>query len=259
MKKRISLFLVLTFILTWGSWWTLAYFTSNNIIALDGLWGFILLIIGGSSPTVMAFVSTAISKKEKSKDFNKRAFKFNIKPFYYAYAFAIPLLIALSGRLIKFITDGNFDFNLTPNIILLLIPAFISSVFLGGLEEIGWRNVLQEDMQAKINPVVMNLIISIIWALWHLPSFYIVGTGHYQNSFLVFLISCIGYGSFLTFLYLKTRSGVAVVIFHAMINTGGALEIAIPLSDTNTYLYKSIIMIIVGTVLLLKTKNYKAT
>jgi membrane protease YdiL (CAAX protease family) len=65
-----------------------------------------------------------------------------------------------------------------------------------------------------------------VWALWHLPLFWIVGTYHYGlrelgiGYMLNFLISVSPLGFLTTWVYVKNnRSMLACIIFHLFVNT----------------------------------------
>jgi membrane protease YdiL (CAAX protease family) len=57
-----------------------------------------------------------------------------------------------------------------------IIPLFLLSFALtalaqGGMEEPGWRGLLQPTLQKRFSPLVAALIVSVVWSLWHLPLF----------------------------------------------------------------------------------------
>ena len=257
MPRQVRLFLVLTFTLTWICWWCLALLSGRGIIETGDLLYWVLLIAGGSSPTIFAYVAVALCKEEKLSDLNQRVFKFKVALPYYIFAVFVPVVIAFSSQFFLFLTHGNWMLNLPSNWFLLVVPLFLSSVFLGGIEEVGWRGLLQQGLDRRWPLLLLNLFIGVVWALWHLPFFYIPGMSHFGSSFLVFLVSCIGYSGFLTWLYYLTRSVVLTVIFHAMINASAALGIGIPLAEGMPYLVNAILMIVISTIMLLVSTGQK--
>ena len=58
--------------------------------------------------------------------------------------------------------------------LIALIPMML---FAGGLEEAGWRYILQPELEKKYPYIAATIIVSLIWWLWHLPLFYINGVG----------------------------------------------------------------------------------
>jgi len=58
----------------------------------------------------------------------------------------------------------------------------------GGMEETGWRGMLQPALEEKMNFILATLITGVIWGVWHLPLFLISKTTQYQMSFPSFLL-----------------------------------------------------------------------
>lgn len=257
-EKRNVIFLTFTFMLTWIVWGLLAYLTHQEIIGLQDYLGFMLLIIGGSAPTIGAYVAVIYTKEKGSiKEFNARVFKTKINYKYYLYALLVPLLIGGFGLFIGYLKNPEI-FNQYPiSSLLILLPAFLGAIIMGGIEEFGWRGIFQEELTKKYNYFVYNIFIGSIWALWHLPLFYIVGTSHFENIFIIFWLSCIGYSSFLTYLYAKTRSIFISVVFHAMINAVAIVGLSLSLQENFSYFLLSISMIFVGSWLLLNIDKQK--
>ena len=55
------------------------------------------------------------------------------------------------------------------------LPALALALFLGPIEEFGWRGFALPLLQRRFVPFWAGLILGVIWALWHLPSFLISG------------------------------------------------------------------------------------
>jgi membrane protease YdiL (CAAX protease family) len=111
---------------------------------------------------------------------------------------------------------------------LEVIPLFLLSFTLtafaqGGMEEPGWRGMMQPALQRKYSPLVAALIVSLFWSLWHLPLFLngfypadlvsgMVGGGVYRiflAIFLAWLYNRSG-GNLLLMVYMHTCFNVMV-------------------------------------------------
>jgi hypothetical protein len=57
----------------------------------------------------------------------------------------------------------------------LALPALVSALFLGPIEEFGWRGLAQPVLQRRFAPFWVGLILGVIIAAWHIPAFLLSG------------------------------------------------------------------------------------
>ncbi len=132
---------------------------------------------------------------------------------------------------------------------LLFIPFFFSSILFGGLEEVGWRGILQERLKDRYAPLPLAIIIGVIWGLWHLPAFFIPGTTY---ELLPFMLQGLVFSLFLTWLFHRTNSTPLAVFFHASINASAAIGLMLT-SQTGGFVYGYLLIaFLIGTLLLWK-------
>jgi membrane protease YdiL (CAAX protease family) len=91
-------------------------------------------------------------------------------------------------------------------------------IFGGGLEEIGWRGFLLPKLLSIYSPLKSSLVIGVIWSLWHLPLWFVVGLPQQNLKFIPFALSCIASSFVLTFIYMETNSIWLCILFHALDN-----------------------------------------
>ena len=91
-------------------------------------------------------------------------------------------------------------------------------------EELGWRGFLLPLLQRKASPVISALIMSVLWSLWHSPSFFFPGLPQVFISPLAFLAMVTAFGVFLSLIFNKTRGHVfGTVLAHFVLNASLAL------------------------------------
>jgi len=86
------------------------------------------------------------------------------------------------------------------------------------LEEIGWRGFLLPPLLKKFPAAISSLIVGAIWAVWHLPLWFIIGSNQFGRNFGGFLIGVIASSLLLTVIYSGTKSIFLCIIFHAATN-----------------------------------------
>jgi len=72
---------------------------------------------------------------------------------------------------------------------------------------------------ADPRPGGASVALGVIWALWHLPLFFLPGSGSHGQSFPVYLLYATSLSVVMAWLYWKTnRSLLLVMIMHASVN-----------------------------------------
>ena len=211
-KRFLIRFLMQTFILTYLSWSVIIVANMFGIIGFNTPFGMLLFIVGTWSPTVFSYICL---KKNGSirgiKDFVKIAFSFKQKPFNYFMVFAFLLLLYMPSVII---IGANVD-----TAWYLVFPIFPLMIIDGGLEELGWRYLLQPTLEKRFHFIIATTITASIWLIWHLPLFFIAGSGQSNMTFSLFAIFIYG-GSFSLAAIFKISNSVWLcILFHALINT----------------------------------------
>ncbi|MGS0972791.1 MAG: CPBP family glutamic-type intramembrane protease [Candidatus Izemoplasmataceae bacterium] len=253
--KPILRYLLFTFALTYLSHGMLALLTSQNIIEFSSLMGQLLFIIGGSSPTIFAFIFILKNAPTKAKkEFISKIFSLHHNIIFWVFAILTPIVLGGIFQLFSILlTDHSFS---PANPIYTFFMILIVSILFGGLEEVGWRGYLQEHLMPKISLIPLSIGIGVIWGLWHIPLFFIKEVSHYDFAFIPFLLGAVMFSTFLTWLYAKTRSILLVVIFHASINASATIGFKIEFSNS-VLTYLLIILLTTFGIGLLYLNQYK--
>jgi membrane protease YdiL (CAAX protease family) len=94
-------------------------------------------------------------------------------------------------------------------------------------EETGWRGFALPLLQKRFRPLPAGLIVAVLWALWHVPYFFILptyrGLGPAHGIGFVFGLAC---GAIvLTWLYNRSSQSILIVTFwHGTFNLVSGTE-----------------------------------
>ena len=204
-------FTLLTFgimLVTWGTMIVLGQF---GIVESSHAWIFILQLIGGLSPAIASYI--ALKKNNKIagfKEWLKLMFNAKIRFIYYLAAIVPITFFHILNRVISGATEP-------PLYILPLI--FVICFLMGGLEETGWRCILQPELEKKFGFVMTALIFSVIWFVWHLPLYFIPEISEGRIDIWFFLFICIMTSFLFGAIRRITGSVFLAVLAHTLSNT----------------------------------------
>lgn len=120
--------------------------------------------------------------------------------------------VFVTGSLIK---GGPVVAPLPPEGTRAVLMVMLMMIFLGPVEEFGWRGVMQPLLQRHLAPIWAGFIIGIIWGVWHLPAFFLAGVVFEGWSFLPFFIGNITLAILVTPIFNSSRGGLVwPVLFH---------------------------------------------
>lgn len=249
MKKNLIRFITYTFLLTYLCHGALAILNHQGVIQLLSFPGQALYILGGSSPTIMAFVVVhAFYNNDDKKAFYRSLVDFKQPFFYYAFALLSPIVLGMIFMLIAYLS-GNQAYTQVSSPLKFFVFFFPAIIF-GGLEEVGWRGILQERLSNNIKPLPLAIIIGLIWGAWHLPMFLIPDLGNSPAGYIPFVLQGIVFSMLLTYLFVKTASIPLVVLCHAAMNAAGSIGLMMPFENhPEVYVY-ILIGLAMGAVLL---------
>lgn len=200
---------------------------ANSFIISNPLQGN-MLYIGFLSPTIAAlFVVYRFFTNSERKDYWVSIIDFKrISWRWYLVIICFPLLIRfLAAFLDVCITANEFLFSLSPN--MSLAYALFLLPFGPIPEELGWRGVALPALHKKYGFTTAVIILGILWAVWHLPMFFVEGT--YQNqlgiftpSFWAFFLQVLFSSIIYSAVYFETNKSIlAVILFHYLDNLTG--------------------------------------
>lgn len=240
-NKRFILFLAIVFCITYISWGAAAYISS---IDEQSAWILPLHYLGGASPLIATLVY--LIKTKEWKTFFKRFLNFK-EVKRYAFLITIsPIFIALISHFIVF-----NDFKMDSEFKELGLYYGVLLLFFGPIpEELGWRGILFNDLN-KLSFKKAQMYVLLIWFVWHIPLFFIVGT--YQHSlgiftyrFLFFCAHLILQSFMMGYLFLLGKKNLILPIaFHYFVNLFGEMFNKTMLSEVVSILGYTIVLVII--------------
>jgi membrane protease YdiL (CAAX protease family) len=127
----------------------------------------------------------------------------------------IPLVFA-AGAAVK---GSLFSIPLPFDSVGAALGAMLFMLFLGPVEEFGWRGVALPILQRHMAPLWAGLIVGATWGLWHLPAFYLSGTVQSGWGFAPFFIGNVCLSLIVTPLFNASRGSILwPALFHFQVN-----------------------------------------
>ena len=208
--KTLIPFLALTFGLTWGLA-ALFFMFPDLITAIFGEPGLTnpLVIVAIYSPGIVGiFMVWRHYGLKGLGSFFRRLTLWRAPMVWWLFlVLGIPAVV-YTGAALK----GTIAFPFSPW--YQALPALAMALFLGPLEEFGWRGVALPLLQRKFAPFWAGLILGCIWAFWHVPSFMISGMP--QNAWSVgpYFLGIIAISVILTPLFNASKGSLLIAVLY---------------------------------------------
>jgi uncharacterized protein len=245
-------FFAVTFGWTWGLW-AISSFIQSQAPAL----GKALFLAAGFGPSFAAIIVLLMFGGVLGlRDWLRRCLAWRFRPGWYAVAFfaapvAMVVALGIHGAL-----GGNLPAIQTGGPLGHVIATFGLVLIIGGPlgEEFGWRGYALPTLTARFGWRRSSLIVGALWGLWHVPLFYIPGTGQSQMPIALFLASSFALSIVFARLSINTAfSVVPALLLHWSIN---AWSLVIPMipngSSVRPYvLVMGILFVVAATAFLL--------
>jgi len=249
----------LSYIIFWGPIALLKIRTANLVEGkIYNLPALILFLIGGFVPSIVGLTLTALYEgKEGLNKLFRSAINFRIGFSSLIIIIVYVIAIAFLQIILSTSIGGSFDYSQ----FIKQLPTIFPLIILGPLsEEFGWRGFLQKRINLEFSPISGSVFIGLVWSLWHLPLFYMLGTSQHDFNipFIPFAVSIISSSFVYTYLYIKTNGNLFSAILLHWLFTYVLQVISSQISRTATYNFLECLpALIIGSVFLILLRNQK--
>jgi membrane protease YdiL (CAAX protease family) len=236
-------FFILALALSWV-FWLPAALSGQDVMAFPWM---LLLIAGGVGPAIAEVILIARSHDRAGwQDYWQRVLDFRrISAGWWAVILlTFPILNGIAISLNLLLTGERPDFETAARLLSqpwMILPFAVFILLFGPLpEELGWRGYGLDSLQARWNALTSSLILGAMWALWHLPLFFMAGTFQHDEvgfgtpGFWSFCLGTTISSILFTWIYNNTnRSTLSAILFHFSINFSG--EFLTPTEQARLY------------------------
>lgn len=221
-------YFLLTFSLTWAAWFSAAGLAPPGNTGFFGVRGPVFLL-GIFAPALVALAFTA--RDEGGPGVGRllaRIGRWRVDARWYVFAIGYFAAIKLTAALMhRVATDewprfGDTDWA-------LMLGGILVSTWVQAGEELGWRGYALPRLAAHLGLAGASILLGGLWALWHLPLFYLPDTGSTGQSFPLYLLQLTALSVTMAWLYWRTDGSLLLVmLMHASVNnTTGIVPAAV--------------------------------
>ncbi len=230
-RGRMALvgFFLLTFALTWTAWLAPAALGAPGDSGFFGLGGLVFLL-GVFAPAFVALALTVYGEGRAGvARLLARIGRWQVGAHLYLFAISYMAATKLFAALVHRIATGVWpSFGGTP--VPLMLGAILVSTWVQAGEEVGWRGYALPRLATLLGLGGASVLLGVMWALWHLPLFFLHGSGSDGQSFPIYLLHVTALSVAMSWLYWKTEGSLLLVmLMHATVNnTTGIVPAALP-------------------------------
>ncbi|MBD3678810.1 MAG: CPBP family intramembrane metalloprotease [Rhodobacteraceae bacterium] len=212
--RAVLPFLILTFGITWGVAGFYILFPDQAVRMFGAISGsHPLYFLATWSPAISGLVVVfAHAGWTGVRALVLRVRLWRISKGWLGFILVVLPLVYAAGSLLK---GGPVLAPLPPEGAGPLAALMVLMLFLGPVEEFGWRGVLQPLLQRRMAPLWAGALIGAIWGTWHLPAFFLSGTVYATWNFLPFFVGNVVVAILVTPIFNQTRGSLFwPMMFH---------------------------------------------
>jgi membrane protease YdiL (CAAX protease family) len=223
MKKAIErspflFFLIFTFVISWTTGFPTVFVPGK----FEGL-----AYLSNFGPALAALIVVGIAEgSDGIKSLIRSLFQWRVKFIWYLVVLLGPTLTMATAVLFYNIfteTGSTQSFNVWfssfPQHLLVVVSVFIFMMIGIWGEEVGWRGFALPRLQQAYHPLLASLMLGAIWAVWHLPLFFMEGSQQSQLGMPYFFFATLGYSILYSWIFNGSKESLFMIwLLHSMNN-----------------------------------------
>ncbi len=240
--RSLLKFFLLTFAVTWACFLTVVRMSQGS--AAPTLAGKGLVLLGTFAPSLVAIGLTAAEGgRAAGKALLGRILQAEASAWWYVFAVSYMAVIKLSAAVVYRVGTGVWPRFGHESIAIILVAVVISTPFQAG-EEVGWRGYALPRLAQQWGFGGASVVLGIIWALWHLPFFYVSWADTYHQSFPLWAAEVTALSVAIAWLYTHTKGSLLLtMLMHSAVNQTIGIVPSASADAKNTFsLHASLLM-----------------
>jgi membrane protease YdiL (CAAX protease family) len=207
-------FLALSYGITWAAFITVARWMPAQTAA-----GYALGLFGTYAPGIVALFLTARTEGSHGvRTLLRRILIADVPVRLYILALSYIAVVKLTAAILHRLVTGAWPPFGAGSLALIPLAIAFSTPFQAG-EEIGWRGFALPRLADRFGLRIASVLLGVIWAIWHLPQFFIAGADTYHQSFVVWAPQVVAISIAFAWLYAKSGGSLLLVmLMHSAIN-----------------------------------------
>lgn len=221
-------YFLLVFGVAWAVWLPIVAAERGLVhvrVSADLVW------LAGIAPVGSATLVTFLERRWRGvRDLFGRFLVRGVRPRWYVIALLLPLTFRVAAAGLDTLAGGHGG---AAGVTCRAIAEFLGRAILfapvAAFEEVGWRGFALPRLQARWSAVAAAVILGALWAVWHLPLWWLRSFGYQGMSFGWWFAEVIGASILITWLFNSGgRSLWIPCLFHSASNAAWA---AMPMSS----------------------------
>lgn len=254
-KNPLLFFLLFTFSISWITGFPTVFVPGK----FEGL-----AYLSNFGPALGALIVVGIVEgSDGIKRLIRSLFQWRVRFIWYLVVLLGPALTMAAAVILHYVFTGiglvqsftEWVFAL-PQHLLMIVSIFIFMMVGIWGEEVGWRGFALPKLQEKYHPLLASLILGAIWAIWHLPLFFIKGSQQAQLGMTYFFLATLGYSILYSWIYNGSKESLFMIwLLHSMNNATVSYTMLYFKPLTNEPIFSLAVLVIFDILVILLTKS----